>query len=289
MKATRKLIPALAMLLVAAVVMSSASYAWFTMSRQVTAQGMNVTVTAPNNLLIMATGTSDAFAEISTINGQNIILMPASSNSGEKNDIYVVKDGQPLDATNGSLFMGTNGKQTLLEGAKLAVGSDNIANAKAGGYYDFKYTIKTEGNSAVNVVVSQITVTKQNDPDDKLSVKPVRIAVMSVSGENEETMVKVYKPDSTAVNHDSKVVDSISGGVPTLVADNIYTAVATKNNDGNYVATLNSGNSYTQNIIIRVWYEGQDKDCVVSKGANVNFNIDVVLADVASLDAPVGP
>ncbi|MDD6203653.1 MAG: hypothetical protein PUC05_01455 [Firmicutes bacterium] len=283
MKATRKLIPALAMLLVAAVVMSSASYAWFTMSRQVTAQGMNVTVTAPNNLLIMATGTSDAFAEISTINGQNIILMPASSNTGKKNDIYVVKDGQPLNATNGSLFMtDPNGKQTLLEEAKLAVGAASSADAKAGGYYDFKYTIKTEGNSAVNVVVSQITVTKKNnDPQGKLSVKPVRIAVMSVSGED-ESMVKVYKPDSTAVNHDNKVVDSISVGVPTLVADTgIYTAVATKNNDANYVAQLSAGG--TQDIIIRVWYEGQDTDCVVSKGANVNFDIEVVLADVASL------
>ncbi|MDD6094214.1 MAG: hypothetical protein PUC29_00505, partial [Clostridia bacterium] len=175
MKATRKLIPALAMLLVSAIVMSSASFAWFTMSRQVTAQGMNVTVTAPNNLLIKATGTEEAFAEISKITGENILLVPASTNTGAKDDIYVVDDGQALDATDGSLFMtDPDGKQTLLKKATLAVGNATPESAVSGGYYDFKYTLKTEGSTAVNVVVKSIAITNKNTGK---SIEPVRVAV----------------------------------------------------------------------------------------------------------------
>lgn len=52
MKATKKIIPALVMLLVSAVLLSTASYAWFSMNTQVTATGMQVTVQAPASLLI---------------------------------------------------------------------------------------------------------------------------------------------------------------------------------------------------------------------------------------------
>ena len=52
MKLTKKLIPAFAMLLVSAVLMSTASFAWFSMNTQVTATGISVTAQAPKTLLI---------------------------------------------------------------------------------------------------------------------------------------------------------------------------------------------------------------------------------------------
>ena len=51
MKASRKLIPAFAMLLIAAVMMSTASYAWFITNGQVTATGMTVTAKANTTYL----------------------------------------------------------------------------------------------------------------------------------------------------------------------------------------------------------------------------------------------
>lgn len=52
MKKMRKLIPAFAMLLVSAIMMSTASFAWFTMNDQVQATGMQVQAKASGNLLI---------------------------------------------------------------------------------------------------------------------------------------------------------------------------------------------------------------------------------------------
>ena len=54
MKLTRKLVPAFAMLLVAAVMMSTASFAWFSMNTQVKATGMSVTAKTPASLEISA-------------------------------------------------------------------------------------------------------------------------------------------------------------------------------------------------------------------------------------------
>lgn len=52
MKKMRRLIPAFAMLLVAATMLSTASFAWFTMNESVTATGMQVKAKASGNLLI---------------------------------------------------------------------------------------------------------------------------------------------------------------------------------------------------------------------------------------------
>lgn len=58
MKKTRKLIPALAMLLISAVMMSTASFAWFSMNEEVTATGMNITAESDNVWLAINGGTS---------------------------------------------------------------------------------------------------------------------------------------------------------------------------------------------------------------------------------------
>lgn len=52
MKKMRRLIPAIAMLLVSAVMLSTASFAWFTMSENATAGGMQVTAKASGTLII---------------------------------------------------------------------------------------------------------------------------------------------------------------------------------------------------------------------------------------------
>lgn len=77
MKATKKIIPALVMLLVSAVLLSTASYAWFSMNTTVTATGMQVTVKAPTSLLISNTSATAGFG--STVNLSNDIKDASST------------------------------------------------------------------------------------------------------------------------------------------------------------------------------------------------------------------
>ena len=260
------------MLLVAAVVMSSASYAWFTMSRQVTAQGMNVTVTAPNNLMIKATGEADStYAELTQLTASNIVLVPASSTSGKAQEIFCVKDGEAVKTDDGSLFTGGDHRTKLKKGTLASYGVE-------GAYYDFKYTIKSDGGQDVKVVVSKVTATLTSSSPSGTSAVPVRIAVMK----SDETGLRIFNPNS-GVNHTpNNAVTSIdSNGYPTIDAVT-YTTAAANNGDTNFIVTL-TNTAPTADIIIRVWYEGEDTDCIVAKGAKANFDIEVVLADVASL------
>ena len=276
MKATRKLIPALAMLLVSAVVMSSASFAWFTMNRQVTAQGMNVTVTAPNNLIIKdATLGDETYSGVTTLSASNIVLVPASTTSGKAGQIYQVADNQAVKPSDGSLyFEDTDGN------AKTKLVAGNVASdGTEGAYYDFNYTIKSEGGQTVNVVVSEVAVTLTDASPSGTSALPVRIAVMVTTTEDG---VHLFNPNNGTHHAAGQAITNIDGdGYPTR-GTVTYTTPATTTADGNIIVTL-TAEAPTANITIRVWYEGEDTDCVVSKGAKANFNIKVVLADVASL------
>lgn len=298
MKTMRKLLPALAMLLVSCVVMSSASFAWFTMSRQVTAQGMNVTVTAPNNLMIKSIdGAGTEYAELAQYSAQNVKLVPASTLTGlttGADKIYVVKNGESINFATGALKLA----ETKLEEAVAAVGNADPAQATEGGYYDFNYNVKTDNTTDdVKVVVKSIRILNtagDAEPDaegkiDGRSVKPVRIAVMQKTS---PTSAKIFKPLAAATNLDeNKVVKTIDGSELATLAAPVYTTAGT-NVEGDVVFTvpkaeLEAGaiKSGTGNldITIRVWFEGQDTTCKADDAANAAFSVEVVLADITSM------
>ena len=90
MKATRKLIPAFAMLLIAAVMMSTATFAWFSTNSQVTAQGFNVTVKADNAYIVISETADDVNGKATNVNildGVAGVLIPSRPTpvSGEVN------------------------------------------------------------------------------------------------------------------------------------------------------------------------------------------------------------
>ena len=61
MKLTKRLIPAFAMLLVSAVLMSTASFAWFSMNDKVTVSGMSITATQTEIFLEISTEQNSGF------------------------------------------------------------------------------------------------------------------------------------------------------------------------------------------------------------------------------------
>lgn len=69
MKMTRKLIPALVMLLVSAIMLSTASYAWFASNDKVTATGMSVNAKAAQQFLQISATNGDDFDITATATG----------------------------------------------------------------------------------------------------------------------------------------------------------------------------------------------------------------------------
>ena len=77
MKLTRKLIPAFAMLLVSAVLMSTASFAWFAMRDTVTASGMEVTASS-DTIFLEIKGTEDTDYSEAGTNDLDATLKPVA-------------------------------------------------------------------------------------------------------------------------------------------------------------------------------------------------------------------
>ena len=71
MKKFRKLLPALSMLLISALLMGSSTFAWFSMNTTVTATGMSVTAEAPTSLLISTTSATTGFGSTVTLENAN--------------------------------------------------------------------------------------------------------------------------------------------------------------------------------------------------------------------------
>lgn len=92
MKKMRRLIPAVAMLMVAAVMLSTASFAWFTMNDVVTASGMQVQAKAAGNLLIstqkMTASAKDISVDFTQVAKKNLkpitYVAPADENADGK-------------------------------------------------------------------------------------------------------------------------------------------------------------------------------------------------------------
>jgi hypothetical protein len=75
--ASRKLIPAIGMLTASAMMLSSATYAWFTMSREVEVKNIQMTATVPEDIQISLgkIGTTDDVSEMSTSTGDGSLAM----------------------------------------------------------------------------------------------------------------------------------------------------------------------------------------------------------------------
>ena len=100
MKKMRRLIPAIAMLLVSAVMLSTASFAWFTMNDEVTTTGMQVQAKASGNLIIGTEKLTAASSGISVdFGGTKKNLIPITLKDG----VWYDADGVNIDPIYGTI------------------------------------------------------------------------------------------------------------------------------------------------------------------------------------------
>lgn len=320
---TRKLVPAIAMLVVAAVTLTSASYAWFTMSREVTADGIQLTATAPTNLLIAsgATGWSDtetagAYNSSTTVNVQSGAA--DAKKAGKLN---------PVSSANG-LNMVVVDKMTNVSGladesAKILGQSTDSATkdkvpavtATTDGYYlDIPLWIKSTGGVPVNVVLDSVnsSISMLKDETNKELRLAARFSILNraedaggVAGASSlfTDMNDGYIYSPAAREYLKKTVDSTEVTVGPIVGNetenNVWKGSAEtashftfgKTNDKKLFtipATTDIADPATQLVTVRVWIEGQDAHCITNNSMQ-SFNVKVVFKDSALDAAPSAP
>ena len=286
----KKLIPALALLLVSAVMLATSSFAWFSMNTQVTVSGMSVTAKVGSNLAI---STDTLGSTVKKTDGdfkntlvQNVtgILEPVSTVDG---NVFYYNSTKNADGV-GNAVAETYLRYTE-DGLAAATNSSTYNNAfsenygvaktdTALGYVEYVFQIKATNSKSVaqEVRLSNLALTYGGSADSSKAWR-VALFVEDITSANPAggvgSLVTILTP-SGAANHTAgtetayKAVSSTSA-----LADVTYCSNSTTAKFGPIAA----GATAQYKVVLRLWLEGEDTTCT-----NATF---ASLTDAWSLDA----
>ena len=254
MKFTRKLIPAVAMLVVSATMMSTASFAWFSMNRTVTATGMQATAVSPVNLQISVDDNTYTNAVTSYTNVTGKLLPASTVDPTDINNFYAVKAG-----TGTVINAGAGG--ILDDSSDIVFQSVPTEVTDSDGYY-IDYTFYFQLTSAVsentNIYLSELTFTESTTHLNQAA----RVALLNESN----GLVAIYAAAVDTANAIGEL--DTDGTIKTLTATGAIAA-----NDQSKVFTIAAGATKTS-VTLRLWIEGQDEQCVnANAGSTINFQV----------------
>lgn len=174
MKKFKKLIPALCMLLISAVLMGTSTYAWFSMNKTVTAEGMQVTAQTNNYYLLIGNT-----ATVATIQNSKKTTESATkvTTSNTDNKVYpaMYGDGSKL----GSDVTTEAGKWYTANNTNIGNATDAITNARVLenselSQYVIEYNLwLTLAKGSTAVTNKTITVTFKRGDDADVSISAV--------------------------------------------------------------------------------------------------------------------
>lgn len=240
----KKIIPALALLLVSAVLLATSSFAWFSMNKEVTVTGMSVTTKVDSNLFVTAStaGTTKS----------------ADSAFGSYADQIVTGKLQPSSTVNGVDFFYTNNAKA--DGSKQSGNynevTDNTIPVGYKAYVDYVVELK-----AVNTEASTQTI-KIN----KLNLTYNNAAITAEKAYRVAIFVQTQNGDAyNAIGSAADRIYSLSGATyfTTGKAVNSTTTVDTVANLNTALNTMTvaAGATAYYKVTVRLWLEGEDTTC----------------------------
>lgn len=312
--AKKKLIPAVAMLTTSAVMLSTATYAWFTMSREVEVTGIKLTATTPQTIEISlgqatTSNTLTHGVEATAPNSDDMWthtaatgsvyqdfgkLIPVSSVDGF-NMFYTEKateNGKKLsDVPNPFTKAETAVGWEFKEGGKSAETGAvvNAAENDGSGYYlDIPVWFRTTSTDAVTLGL-EVEIKNSSDDDTKsVLYKAARVAILpetkSAQKVFSETGAKYYK-DGKAVATAGATLAASYGDVSAATEATVTGGKVTNPDATTQVATVtaSTGTGYGGAVkyYIRVWLEGEDEACW-NANAGQDFVINLKFHDLSN-------
>jgi hypothetical protein len=295
--ARKKLLSAIAMLTVSAVTLSTATYAWFTMNKEVTVQGMQLKTKVSGNLLISETNASDATYGQFLVQGRSGLLEPVSTATGANGSFYYTVDAK---ADGSKLHAASNPYQYKLynegSGATDTTYSkktyyDSTFNSTYGitpsgsqfgtayGYMDYDFYLKATGDGTNSDIVLKTCDLSYNNAAIASGTttdidKAWRIAVFAVETSAETTGVSALA--SGATNRVGNIMslanaEYFASGAVVGTGDN-YQTVTLNGNDGQVIGSVGLGETKYYKVTVRIWLEGQDTSCKSETYADLTNN-----------------
>lgn len=239
MKKMRKLIPAFAMLLVSAIMMSTASFAWFTMNDNVDATGMQIQAKSTGSLVIgdapLLDGTKDTTVKLNSTATQ---LKPMTwLDADDENNITA---GWYHPAKN--FVHSITGKADALEPLQNP-------NAGNGGYYfDQEIYIASAGDAMTNKTLEITMTSPQHDAKD-IAYNAYSAAIYVYTKEDGGNLWKDNQ--YPAANAEPTEIVSVKGGTIKLTGSYTIPSIVGMTDPENNTVGLK--------IVIRVFVDGNMK------------------------------
>lgn len=312
--AKKKLIPAVAMLTTSAVMLSTATYAWFTMSREVEVTGIKLTATTPQTIEISlgqattsntlthgveatAPNSDDMWTHtaatgsvyqdfgklipVSSVDGFNMFYTEKATENGKK-----VSD-VPNPFTKAETAVGWEFK----EGGKSAETGAvvNAAENDGSGYYlDIPVWFRTTSTDAVTLGL-EVEIKNSSDDDTKsVLYKAARVAILpetkSAQKVFSETGAKYYKDGKAVATAAATLTDSygdVSVATEVKATDGKVTNAANATQVATVTKSTNTGYGDAVKYYIRVWLEGEDEACW-NANAGQDFQVNLKFYDLSN-------
>ncbi len=256
-KLNRKLIPAFAMLLLSAVLMSTASFAWFSSNTTVTATGMKVQATAPAALWISTIGGTKWETNID-LEGDVENMSPVTTNSAQA--IVDNWDSWKFYGLNKDLDGHNVYGDVLSDGSvkdqDLTVFPENAEDtAKAlvldtTNFFAKGFRLYLEGDAdSTLTVAAKVKVTTEDATADAI-LACMRVALVAQATDTNAAKAVVLQP--------TEADKYATEGGNTPGASTV---------DAPQLVTL-TGN-VEQQVFVYIWFEGTDSDCINKNSINM--------------------
>lgn len=301
----RTFISAIAMLLVSAIVLTSSTFAWFSMARQVGVQEMELTVTSPEGIQISA-NTANWTTQITMED-----LNPTDATTSRfKADADHTNYFPALLRPSSSRLVTFSALPTFFEGNVSEAGIVTLTQKTdaTGGYVCFDVFLKVSETQTVYWDDTSVSVVENGNEE---VLYATRVALLPLGTSEDPTVAKtllnitngraqMYEP--AGYKHLAELIDAGKASDDTYVSTNYIARAGTQNvlNTG-YVVTDNqlamgtlagtlanekdkTGMKFTatpgiSRVRVYLWIEGNDIDCLQSVGGSqlkfaLNFSLD---------------
>ncbi len=309
----RAFVSAIAMLIVSAIVLTSSTFAWFSMSKQATVESMDLTVTSPEGIQISAnasTWTSNLTVDEIFNNDENT---ESRHDAYPGNNNLYPTDLIPVSSAFRTGASGT-GYATFIKGSlddSSKVTLTNVTQLKdqqnAAGFIAFDLFFKVANATKVYFGTSSVTDNSGSKITSAMRMAfsplgngPVSTDAATATAWNEFVMANniMYEFDSTTRSDDAAALNIAEGARTTQYLRDTTSSGKTAVNgvvvDGNSLATFGGTTvrdtdaatakafdlaAGITKMRVYIWVEGQDCDCLNSVAgaaltANLSFTID---------------
>lgn len=287
-KIRKKILSASAMLLLSASMLGTSTFAWFTMSREVTVSGMEIRTKVSSNLLISETNVEADYSSLELAQIRKALVEPVSTvtatNTGFFYTLDAAADGHKVQDTTDDPYVAYSESTTLTAEDTYANKTNYDAN------FNTKYGVTTANTSGecktAYAYVDYVFYLKATTDAANQSINMTRCNFI---WEDEGTDTELAATDTAwrvAVFAEDITSDGGTGEVDTDPATGTAIAIITPENAENFtdgqavssttalgtvtygdeviIDTIATPASKYYKVVVRIWLEGEDTNCYSS-------------------------